>query len=694
MPGADPVACGGHPTADELAAFLHGRLTPAEVAALEPHVAECAACCRVLRGLPDDGVVAALRAPGPADAGAEAVDPARELADHPRYRVLEFLGAGGMGAVYTARHLLMDRVVALKVVHRRLTRDPAAVERFRQEVRAAARLAHPNIVTAHDADQAGDRHFLVMEYIAGQSLARRVAERGPLPVAAACEYVRQAALGLQHAFEHGMVHRDVKPQNLMLTPAGRVKILDFGLAHIGAGDPAPAAADTASDLTAAAGTQTGLLMGTPDYMAPEQGGGARRVDIRADVYGLGCTLYFLLAGWPPFPEGTAAAKLAAHRADPPQPLTEVRDDVPAALARVVDRMLAKDPARRFQTPADVARALAQFAGAAQTRFGRRLWLAAAAGGLIVAGAVLVRPLLRTDSVPPAVGEVRRFDGHSDHVWCVALSADGRHALSASGDQTVRLWDVTTGRELRRFVGHEAEVTGVVISPDGRTALSGAGDETVRVWDVATGRELRRLDGHNAKVEAVAFSPDGRRALTGGYDGTARLWDVATGRELLRLTGHADTVRWVDFSPDGRRALTGGWDNLIILWDLDTGRPVRRLAGHTDRVNCVRFSPDGRRAVSAGGDSTVRVWDVDTGAEVGRLAHEAVNGVHAVAWLPDGRRVVSAGGPEVRVWDVAAGRELHRLRGHSSKVWSVVVSADGRHLLSGGQDGTVRLWRID
>src|SRR3954454_11487456 len=272
MPGAETVGRGGadvHPSADDLTAFLQGRLGPAELAALEPHVAGCETCCRVLRGLPDDSIVATLRSGGPAagDAAADAADLARELADHPRYRIVEFLGAGGMGAVYKARHLVMDRVVALKVVHRRLTENPEAVERFRREVRAAARLAHPNIVTAHDADQVGDRHFLVMEFIDGVSLARRVAERGPLPVAEACDYVRQAAAGLQHAFEHGMVHRDVKPQNLMLTPQGRVKVLDFGLAHF------------ASELTPDPSlTDPGAAMGTPDYLAPEQARDAHSAD--------------------------------------------------------------------------------------------------------------------------------------------------------------------------------------------------------------------------------------------------------------------------------------------------------------------------------------------------------------------------------------------------------------------------------
>src|SRR5438105_3602720 len=186
-----PAGTTPHPSPERLAAFLAGHLSPAELDALEPHVEACEECCAVLRQLPSDPLAQKLRTADP--------DPAEALAGHPRYRLLGPLGSGGMGTVYKARHLLMDRVVALKVVHPRLLRNPRAVERFRREARAAARLSHTNIVTAHDADQAGGCHFLVMEFVEGTSLAAAVAERGPPGVADACGYVRQAALGLQHA---------------------------------------------------------------------------------------------------------------------------------------------------------------------------------------------------------------------------------------------------------------------------------------------------------------------------------------------------------------------------------------------------------------------------------------------------------------------------------------------------------------
>jgi serine/threonine-protein kinase len=297
-----------------------------------------------------------------------------ELADHPRYRIVRRLGIGGMGSVYLAEHRVMDRPVALKVIRPDLLGNEDLVERFRREVKAAARLAlHPNVVAAYDAEQAGDSHFLVMEFIDGVDLAHLVKSQGPLPCDLACEAVKQAAEGLEHAYQRGMVHRDIKPQNLMRTPAGLVKILDFGLARFASEalpDLVPAAerqTEPASEVTArdrvAPVTLTDMLLGTADYISPEQASAPRSADIRADIYSLGCTLYYLLVGHPPFPDGNLAEKLAAHAERTPRPLALARPDVNLALARVIDRMMAKDRSLRFQRPAEVAEALAPFASA-------------------------------------------------------------------------------------------------------------------------------------------------------------------------------------------------------------------------------------------------------------------------------------------------------------------------------------------
>jgi serine/threonine-protein kinase len=264
------------------------------------------------------------------------------------YVLLDRLGRGGMGEVFKARHQILNRVVALKVARKDLPQDATDERRFLREIQATARLAHPNIVIAHDALRLDGAHLFAMEYVEGTDLARLVRQYGRLPVAHACEFVRQAALGLQHAHEHGLVHRDIKPANMLLTAGGTlVKVSDLGLVRLGDADEGQL-------------TSPGLVLGTPDYLAPEQASNARTADIRADLYSLGCTLYHFLGGRPPFVEGTALEKLFKHMEEEPTPIETLRPDLPPGVAAVVHRLLAKKPDDRYQTPAELARALQEF----------------------------------------------------------------------------------------------------------------------------------------------------------------------------------------------------------------------------------------------------------------------------------------------------------------------------------------------
>lgn len=270
------------------------------------------------------------------------------------YLLLERIGEGGMGTVFKARHRMIDRLVALKVLRKDRLTHPDASKRFEREIKAAAQLAHPNVVTAFDAGQIGDTHYFTMEYIQGIDLGKLSKEKGPLPITDACDYIRQAACGLAHAHEKGMVHRDIKPSNLLLcTKDGVVKILDLGLARL---------EDADAELPANNLTREGRVVGTVDYLAPEQAINSHRVDIRADLYSLGCTLYQLLAGRVPFKRGNALEKLARHRWEEPKALEKLRPEVPAPVIAVVRRLMAKKPEDRFQTPAELATALALLAG--------------------------------------------------------------------------------------------------------------------------------------------------------------------------------------------------------------------------------------------------------------------------------------------------------------------------------------------
>jgi serine/threonine protein kinase len=276
-----------------------------------------------------------------------------------QYVILDKLGEGGMGKVYKATQLSLNRVVALKILRNSLLRSHTALKRFQREVRAAARLRHPNIVHVFDADHVGERHFLCMEYIDGIDLAKLVKTRGALPVATACSYVRQAAMGLQHAHDHGMVHRDIKPGNLLVAADERgqysarnlVKILDMGLARSRQGD-------INADSFSTEITRAGTVIGTPDYMSPEQAKNSSTVDRRSDLYSLGCTFYHLLTAEIPFPNGTPLEKLMQHQMDQAQPVQQLRADVPPEVANIVHHLLAKRPEDRFQSAAALAKALA------------------------------------------------------------------------------------------------------------------------------------------------------------------------------------------------------------------------------------------------------------------------------------------------------------------------------------------------
>ena len=287
---------------------------------------------------------------------------------------------------------------------------------------------------------------------------------------------------------------------------------------------------------------------------------------------------------------------------------------------------------------------------------------------------------------------RTFAGHKGDVMSVAFSPDGRSALSGSSDDTLKLWDVATGKEIRSFAKHVNPVISVAFSPDGRSALSGSSDNTVKLWDVATGKEIRTFAGNTDPVTSVAFSPDGHSALSSGADHTFKLWDVATGKEIHSFAGHSNSVNRVAFSPDGRSALSGSADKTLKLWDVATGKEIRTYAGNARPVTSVAFSPDGRSALSSSAD-TFKLWDLAAGKEI-RTFEGHTDFVTAVAFSPDGRTALSGSDDKtLKLWDVATGKEIRTFVGHSDEVRSVAFSPDGRSALSGSWDQTLKLWDL-
>jgi serine/threonine-protein kinase len=658
------------------------------------------------------------------------------------YVLLARLGEGGMGAVFKARNRKLDRVVALKVIRRERLANPDIVRRFQREVRAAAQLSHPNIVHAYDADEVAGIHFFAMEFVEGTDLARLVKDRGPLLIELACDYVRQAALGLQHAHEKGLVHRDIKPGNLLLAPHGVVKVVDMGLARL------PQLNDESEGSSTL--TQEGAVMGTLDYIAPEQARDSHRVDIRGDLYSLGCTLYYLLTRRVPFPGGSAAEKLLKHQLEQPRPVDQLRPEVPPAVAEVVRKLMARRPEDRFQTPAELAAALAALLGglstvacelstrspgpfplhttsptadtaphwssiveprgtgpvapaaqAAVAGLRRRRWWTAVGGVALLTGVLVLVVLLSRSRRPADVEPAPNLVKPKSLAELLVRARDRKTDREALRREVAEFWlqhdgtprGVQAASLLRRLPSPQDKLDAKKIP--GAARFPGQPKELVAVL-------LRDRPRVPPKYGGLAFSGDGRLLLSfNGHDVAAYLWDGQTGKELAHFEVPRGKIDRIAISPDGRRILTGHARNPVVrLWDAQKGQFLRSLDTHASGTGVLSFCRDGRRVLSVDyitsidADLIAHLWNLETGTEVRRFVSRIKEQPDPGALLPPGGELVLVCAPykhSVWLWDLETGKLLRRFR---EDVNSTVLAPDRRFISFGGWDGRVRRREVD
>jgi WD40 repeat protein len=628
------------------------------------------------------------------------------------FDVLQVVGRGGMGIVLKAIDPCLQRTVALKVLDPLFARNELARQRFCREARAAAAVTHENVVAVHqvDIDEEKDLPYLVMQFVSGVTLQDRLDRGERLPLREVVRIGQQTAAGLAAAHAQGLIHRDIKPGNILLEdPLGGVKLTDFGLAR---------AAEDAKL------TQTGFVAGTPLYMAPEQARG-EQLDHRADLFSLGSVLYAMCTGRPPFEASSPFLVLQRVTGEFHRPVQDLNPTVPDDLADVIDRLLEKAPADRFQTAAETAEQLtavltrlpaepaaATPATGAVRRTGSNYrrppappWLrwplAAVVTGLSLLGVWKLADLVGLTHVaavgrPPAAdpGPAPRatLPVGVGPIWGVRFAPDGETLALAIDDGTVRLWDPHAVRVKQSLDAHTGPVWSIAYSTDGNLLATASDDGAVKLWDTATGAERLTIP-HPTAVRAVAFLPDGRTLVSGTRNGRVRFWDVTTGKETVTTKGHAGVIMALAVSPDGRSVASASGDKTVKLWDAATGREQATLSGHAGGVYAVAFSPDNRTVATGGWDRTVRLWDAASGTLRAELKGHAQD-VWSVAFSPDGRTLASGSEDKtVKLWDVADGRELRTFAGHTGTVYAVAFAADGRTLASGGRDGSVKVWDV-
>ena len=599
-----------------------------------------------------------------------------------RYRPLNLIGQGGFGKTFLAidedkpskPYCVIKQFFPASQGTNNINK---AAELFEKEATRLDQLGkHSQIpeLMAHFIQDG--RQYLVQEFIPGQNLDQALKIEGPYDEKQIRALLNNLLPVLKFIHSHNVIHRDIKPENIIRrqNSGSQLVLVDFGAAKYALGT---------------ALLKTGTTIGTPEYTAPEQNRG--KAVFASDLYSLGVTCLHLLTNISPFElfdvgEGTWVWRRYLES-----------NIISEQLGEVLDRLVENAINRRYQFVDEVIETLNAKTQVNLTHLQNKTAI----------------QTLEVISDPPPTQTwkcVHTLRGHLGWVRSVALSADDKILASGSEDETIKLWEVNSGREILTMFGHSGYVNSVTFSPDGKILASASDDKTIKLWEVKTGKLLCILGdwslgeyfGHSRGVTAIAFSPDGKTLASAGKDKEIKVWQLGDdiyaphyGKVIMNLTGHLFPVRAIAFSPDGQTLASGSEDNTIKLWDLNANNTAKTLCNYymgVHYVYAVAFSPDGKNIVSGGRDRNIKIWQIEEGQILQTLEGHSKD-VCAIVISPEGDIIASGSEDQtIKIWHWQTGQQIANLEGHLKYVNSVTFSRDGKSLASGSSDNTIKIWQ--
>jgi eukaryotic-like serine/threonine-protein kinase len=627
------------------------------------------------------------------------------------YQLTRLLGEGGFAQVYLGEHIYLSTQAAIKVLSTQVAND---TDWFRTEARTIARLVHPNIVRVLEFGVEGSTPFLVMDYAPSGTLRQRHPKGTRLPLATVTSYVQQVAEALQYAHSEKLVHRDVKPENMLVGRNNEILLSDFGIALI---------AQTMGDQ----GIQN--VAGTLPYTAPEQIQGKPRQ--ASDQYSLAIVAYEWLVGERPF-NGSLTEVISQQLAVAPPSLCASVPTIPPAAEQVILTALEKDPDKRFSNIRAFALALKQTnqldtsSQQANQRIAVDLATATILPSSSFAASVanelsVVKPLespparlepIRSvqgkSQAAPAGTVIARYREHSNVIRSLAWLVDGKRIVSVSSEKTVHVWEATTGKKQQIYPDASDAARLVARSADGSLIATAGSDALIRVWNFTTNQLIGTYRGHQGQiVNAIAWSPAQQLLASAATDGTVHVWDANTGQPLTIYRGHTGSVATLAWSPSeaasppgsGLCIVSGGDDASIQTWEATTGKTIALYRNQPAKVLSVGWSPSvytlspgaptSSRIGCGRADGMIQMWDTTANQEV--LSYRYPAPVSVVAWSPDGKRFAYAGENKmIEVWDTTTNRKLLTFA-HAAPPRAMVWSPDGKYIASGGDDTIIQVW---